>query len=140
VATAPAVNSYAGSIDTKKKVLVLEDEPDILHLLQESLEVYGFEVDAYSTAKEAVQSFFDPKSNYDLILMDLKLDAMDGRAVYKKFKEGDSKFKICILTGLEVDTSAFKEICPSFQEKFLIKKPVKISLLIQTLNSILEGH
>jgi hypothetical protein len=45
--------------------------------------------------------------------------------------------KICILTGLEVDIPAFKEICPSFEEKFLIKKPVKISSMMETIRSIL---
>jgi DNA-binding response OmpR family regulator len=139
VATAPTVNSSSESVSSKKRVLIVEDDPDLLHLLRESLEVYGFEVDAYSQASDAVKSFFEPNAFYNLILMDLKLGGMDGRTVYKKFKERDSKFKICILTGLEVDTTAFREICPSFEDKFLINKPVKISSLVQTLNSVLES-
>jgi hypothetical protein len=70
--------------------------------------------------------------------MDLRLGEKDGRILYKKFKEFDSAFKICVLTGLEVNIKEFQEICPSFEERFLIKKPIKISKLVKTIMSILE--
>jgi len=70
--------------------------------------------------------------------MDLRLGEKDGRILYKKFKEFDSSFKICVLTGLEVNIKEFQEICPSFEERFLIKKPIKISKLVKTIMSILE--
>jgi DNA-binding NtrC family response regulator len=133
---APTVNAPIESSDNKKRILILEDEDDLLQLLYDAFRNYGFEVDAYSDPEGAVRSFVN-KVNYDLILMDLKLGEIDGRTIYKKFKERDSTFKICILTGLEFDIPAFKKICPSFEEKFLIKKPVKLSSMIQTINSIL---
>jgi DNA-binding response OmpR family regulator len=121
----------------KKRVLILEDDDDTLGLLHDAFRAYGFEVDAYKSSEQAINAFTNANSNYDLITMDLKLDRIDGRTIYKKFKECDSALKICILTGLEVDIPAFKEICPSFEEKFLIKKPVKISSMMETIRSIL---
>ena len=137
MARAPTQNPSTGSLDSKKRVLILDDDEDQLQLLQEAFRIYGFEVEGFANPEEAVNSFLNPGSDYDLILMDLKLGNIDGRTIYKKFKERDSAFKICILTGLEVDILSFKEICPSFEEKFLMKKPVKISSMMQTIKSIL---
>lgn len=123
----------------KKKILVLEDDDDTLALLHDAFKAYGFDVDAHRESAGAIRAFSHPNSNYDLVVMDLKLGSIDGRTIYKKFKERDSGFKICILTGLEVDVLAFKEICPSFEEKFLIRKPVKISSMMETITSMLGG-
>jgi DNA-binding response OmpR family regulator len=137
VASAPNLNTSVESSENKKRILILEDDIDLLELLQDAFRMYGFEVDAYTDSEAAVNAFVHLNASYDLIIMDLKLDGIDGRSIYKKFKEFDSAFKICILTGLEVDVPAFKEICPSFEEKFLIKKPVKITALMETIKSIL---
>ena len=128
-----------GHIDSnfKKRILILENDKDLLDLFQEALKIHGFEVDAFSNYKHAMDSF-GVGGNYDLVLMDLKLDGIDGRAIYKNFKEPDSKLKICVLTGLEVSVDQFKEICPSFEEKYLMKKPVRISSLVQSIKSILS--
>ena len=132
-----SLNTSIGSSENKKRILVLEDDSDLLELLQDAFRLHGFDVDAYTDPEAAVNSLVHLNANYDLIIMDLKLDGIDGRSIYKKFKEFDSAFKICILTGLEVDVPAFKEICPSFEEKFLIKKPVKISSMMEMIRSIL---
>ena len=137
MASVPSLNPSLGSSENKKRILVLEDDSDLLELLQDAFRLHGFDVDAYTDPEAAVNSLVHLNANYDLIIMDLKLDGIDGRSIYKKFKEFDSAFKICILTGLEVDVPAFKEICPSFEEKFLMKKPLKISSMMETIRSIL---
>lgn len=38
---------------------------------------------------------------YDLVLLDLKLDSIDGRSIYRKLKERDPSSKICVFTALE---------------------------------------
>ena len=124
--------------NNKKRILILEDDNDTLYLFGDALRVYGFEVDMFSDPDYALNSFLNTPSNYDLLLMDLRLGEKDGRILYKKFKDFDSAFKICVLTGLEVNIKEFQEICPSFEEKFLIKKPVRISKLVETIMSILE--
>lgn len=135
-----STSSLEANIDSndKKRILILEDDNDTLYLFGDALRVYGFEVDMFSDPDYALNSFLNTPSNYDLLLMDLRLGEKDGRILYKKFKEFDSSFKICVLTGLEVNIKEFQEICPSFEEKFLIKKPIKISKLVKTIMSILE--
>ena len=129
-------NERADPKKRKGRILILDDEYDILSLLRESLAYYGFDVDAFSDPDYAVNSFLRTPTNYDLVLMDFRLNGMDGKMIYKRFKEFGSAFKVCILTALDFDVTEFRKFCPSFEEKFLVKKPVKISSLVQTLNSL----
>ncbi|HEY7108464.1 MAG TPA: response regulator [Nitrososphaeraceae archaeon] len=131
-------NERADPKKRKGRILILEDEYDILSLLRESLSFYGFEVDAFSDPDHAVNSFLTTPTNYDLVLMDFRLNGVDGKTIYKRFKKFDSAFKVCILTALNFDIPEFRKFCPSFEEKFLVKKPVKISSLVQTLSLLLD--
>jgi DNA-binding response OmpR family regulator len=99
---------------------------------------FGFEIDAYSNPDVALDAFVESPVPYDLILLDLKLDGMDGRRVYKKFKEQNPNSKICVFTGLNLDVDEFKRICPSFDEKYIIQKPVKLTSMVETIRSILQ--
>ena len=130
-------NSERPQINSKK-ILVLDDDHDLLELLHDAFILYGFDVDAYSDPISALKSFGSRSGQYDAVLMDLRLDGIDGRQIYKKFKEFDSDSKIYVFTALEVDVAGFKEICPSFEEKFLIKKPIRISSMVQTIKSLLD--
>ena len=67
------------------KVLVVDDEPDIIELLQYNLERAGYEVKAASNGKEAIQvaKFFLPH----LILMDIMMPQMDGVETSRLLRE-----------------------------------------------------
>ena len=41
----------------QSKILLVDDEPDIIHVLKRGLEINGFQVDAYSSSEEALNSF-----------------------------------------------------------------------------------
>ena len=86
MASVPSLNPSLGSSENKKRILVVEDDSDLLELLQDAFRLYGFEVDAYTDPEAAVNSLVHVNANYDLIIMDLKLDGIDGRSIYKKFK------------------------------------------------------
>jgi two-component system, OmpR family, response regulator ChvI len=58
------------SQDTKKRILVVDDEPDITFTLQAGLEDGGFDVDAFIDP-ELVLSSFKP-GLYDLVLIDIR--------------------------------------------------------------------
>jgi CheY-like chemotaxis protein len=113
--------------EQKRRILVLDDYVDILNLVQDAFRHYGFEIDAYPNPDVALNAFVESPVPYDLILLDLKLDGMDGRRVYKKFKEQNPNSKICVFTGLNLDIDEFKRICQAFDEKYVIQKPVKFN-------------
>ena len=67
---------------TKRRILVVDDEPDITLTLQAGLEDGGFNVDAFPD-QELVLSSFKP-GLYDLALIDIMMPKMDGFALYER--------------------------------------------------------
>jgi hypothetical protein len=56
--SAPILNAPIEYLDKKKRILILEDDDDILQLLYDALRIYGFEVDAYADPVAQYQSRF----------------------------------------------------------------------------------
>jgi DNA-binding response OmpR family regulator len=75
------------SQDTKRRILVVDDEPDITTSLQIGLEASGFDVDAF-TDPELVLSRFRPNL-YDFVLVDIVMPEIDGFALYERLKKVD---------------------------------------------------
>ncbi|MHA1948096.1 MAG: response regulator, partial [Candidatus Hodarchaeales archaeon] len=76
--------------NTKKRILVVDDEPDTLELMQTILEHEGYEVINTQDGKQALEAI---SHNPDLILLDIRMPGeMNGIEVCKRIK-GDSKYK-----------------------------------------------
>lgn len=69
-----------------KKVLLIEDDPQMQRLIQEYLEDYHFTTVAYSNPKEALKSLEQTPHDYVIVILDLMLPQMDGFDVFKKIK------------------------------------------------------
>jgi DNA-binding response OmpR family regulator len=75
---------------SRKKILVVDDEPDITFTLHAILQKSGFEVSSFNDPLLALQSF--KPHYYDLVTLDIKMPKMNGFELYKKLKEKDSRF------------------------------------------------
>ncbi len=120
-----------------KKILVVDDEPDLTMLCKMILEDEGFSVDAFTDSLLALENF---KPNfYDLIILDIKMPVLDGFELYKKIKELDAHVNICFLTASEMYYEKFREEEYSFLDKNLfIHKPIENEELIKKINKILN--
>ena len=67
------------------RVLLVDDEADILHVLKRGLEVNGFDVDAFASSQEAINSF--KPDIYDLAILDLRMPGVNGFALYRQMKK-----------------------------------------------------
>lgn len=69
---------------TPSHILVVDDEPDTLGLVQLTLETAGFQADAAGSGAEAL--LLAQKQAYDLILLDIMMPDMSGFDVYKRLQ------------------------------------------------------
>lgn len=60
----------------QKRILAVDDEPDLTITCSLALEHYGFKVDTFNDSNEAL-SRFEP-DYYDLVILDTKMPKMDG--------------------------------------------------------------
>lgn len=79
----------------RKRILVAEDEPDILRLMVYSLEYAGFEVMEAINGEDAVKMAVDAKP--DLVLLDVRMPRLSGYAVCSALKENESTKHIPII-------------------------------------------
>jgi DNA-binding NtrC family response regulator len=119
-----------------KRILLVDDEADVISLFKMVLEMNGFEVDAYSDP-EAALSNFKPNS-YGLALLDIRMAPLNGFELYKKMKNIDGSLKACFITAFEDYRQEFKESFPELDEiKCFIRKPKAIEDLVNHVATIL---
>jgi PleD family two-component response regulator len=73
--------------ERKKKILLVDDEPDVCMVYQIVLEDAGFECISYTDSVKALQEF--RPFHYDLILLDIKMPILNGFELCKKIIEFD---------------------------------------------------
>ncbi len=122
-----------------RRILILDDDLDNLQLTKDMLQFSGFETYDFLSPQLALDVFKQNPQLYDLILIDIKMEEIDGRLVYKEIKQINPKAKVLVFTGLELDVDDFRNICPFFNEKQVIRKPVRMSSLVKTINGALNS-
>jgi YesN/AraC family two-component response regulator len=121
------------------KVMVVDDERDILRIIKRDLEANNntFTVDIFSSSEQALQAFEShPKDYYDLILTDIRMPKMNGFELYRRIKEKNPAMKIAFITAFEINREEFNKVLPSIDVKDFIIKPISMSDLIIKLKSI----
>ena len=66
------------------RILLVEDELPLLHLLEKHLNRLGFDVDAYPKALDALAAFAGSPGSYDLVIADLGIPDMPGDTLLTK--------------------------------------------------------
>ncbi len=72
-----------------KRIMVVDDEPDLTLFYSMSLEYHGFEVEAFNNPKKALSNF--KPDYYDLVVLDIKMPNMDGFELYSEIQKIDSR-------------------------------------------------
>jgi two-component system response regulator ChvI len=119
-----------------RKILIVDDEPDITSTFDMILEMDGFEVDSYNDPLLTLSNF--KPNTYGLALLDIRMPKMDGFELYKKIRDIDSKIEVCFITAFEDYREEFKESFPKLEEaKYFIRKPKAVEDLVKHVATIL---
>lgn len=79
------------------RVLVVEDDLDLLNLLEEGLTMYGYAVDKASDGEEAIDMAYI--ENYDIVILDINLPKKDGFEVLDEIRKFNQEVNIIMLTA-----------------------------------------
>lgn len=118
------------------KILIIDDEPDILRTLGNILTTGGFQVRKALNGVEAIEIF--KAESFDLVITDIRMPWMDGLEVMKQIKQLDEDMGVIILTGFASIENAVKALRNNGAYDYLTKPLENIDELIITVNNALE--
>ncbi len=118
----------------RKKILIVDDEPDVTFTIRVILTSNGYQVDAFEDAEEALANF--RKEAYFLAFLDIKMPKMNGFDLYKKLLEIDRQLKVCFLTALGEFDDYYKQykkedVAPVWGIRHIVRKPIDNSKLLE---------
>jgi DNA-binding response OmpR family regulator len=121
----------------KKKILVVDDEEEILSLIQKKLSASNFACMATSKGSETLSlaKTFNP----DLLLLDIVMPGMDGYAIAREMKrdKATTNIPIIFLTGKELEPRAINERVGEVGAIGFIMKPCSLKELLDKINSVI---
>jgi len=103
------------------KLLLIDDEPDILRVLGISLKADGYEVIPALNGTEGLEAFAAHKPS--IVITDIKMPGMDGIEVLEKIKEMDADTEVIIITGHGDIDNAIESL--KYGASDFINKPVR---------------
>ncbi len=121
-------------MDTRPRILVVDDEESIRKVLAIILEDKGYVVDTAKTGKEAIK-----KANakfYNLALIDIRLPDMEGTKLLTSFKETTPKMVKVIVTGYPSLQNAVEAVNKGANAYVL--KPFNVKSVLQTIKEQLK--
>src|SRR3954447_26001959 len=116
----------------KKRILVIEDEPDIVRGLRDALEFEGFEVQARGTGAEGPVAALD--WGPDAGLPDLMLPDDNGYRVCETLRQRDQTVPIIILTAKAQESDKIRGLDAGADD--YVTKPFSVAELIARINAI----
>jgi DNA-binding response OmpR family regulator len=133
----PSSSTLSSQPPQQKRILVIDDNPDIVLTLRVGLEsdptiqVFGFE--------NPVTALVEFKPNfYDLLLIDVNMPVMDGFQLAQNLVRRDLNVRICFMTAGEINTEAAREVHPLKSIGCFIKKPITTEELLKRIRAELE--
>jgi DNA-binding NtrC family response regulator len=117
-----------------KTILVVDDEPDLLELLDQVLEMHGYIVLQAGSAQEAIEVWKNKSEQIDLLLTDLTMPGgISGVALAGKLQAHKPLLKIVYTSGHERETAAEKySLLP---DTSFIQKPFNPSALAELIEN-----
>jgi CheY-like chemotaxis protein len=123
----------------KKKILFVDDEPDMTTILKMALKRIGFGIDIFNDPVLALESF---KQNfYDLVLLDVMMPKMDGFELYNQLKKIDDDITVCFLTASSKTyrEQLRKEKYSELNKDLFLEMPLPISRIREEINRRIDS-
>jgi len=125
-----------------KKILIVDDEPDVTLTFKVILQGIGFTVDTCEDPLVALSNF--RPGFYDLVILDIKMQKMNGFELYSEMLKMDNQVRICFITAGEMyydnvpkKKEEEEQYCELDTERF-IQKPISNADFMMRIKRIMK--
>ncbi|MGH7658728.1 MAG: ATP-binding protein, partial [Gemmatimonadales bacterium] len=114
-------------------VLVVDDEPAIAELTARILLEYGYTVMRATGPGGAMVAFAERTTPVDLVLTDIMMPGISGRALVEQLRERDPKLAVLYMSG-------YSNAVPSSSNEAFISKPFTAQEIARAVRAVLDGR
>ena len=119
---------------SRNSILVVDDDPDISAIVEQSLLRRGFKVSTFTDSTMALEDFKVNCNDCGLILSDIRMPGINGYELVKQAKQIDKDAKVVLMTAFEIQDKEFHNLLPDIKVDAFIQKP----FTPENLNEIVE--
>lgn len=122
--------------DSAIRILLVEDEPPLLQLIEKYLQRLGFEVESHLKSFDALKNFEAAPASYSLVIADLGMPDMPGDTLLTRMLDIRPDLRILVCSG----SPFFIENLPSALQKQVafLQKPFVPKMLADVVQRLLE--
>ena len=117
-----------------KKILFIEDEPDMVAVMEPRLERAGFKMISAPGGVQGLRAAIDEKP--DLILLDILMPQMDGYETCERLKKDPQTKDIPVIIVTAVESKGLADNCKFIGADDYIRKPYQFEELLLKMNKI----
>ncbi|MCP4577877.1 MAG: response regulator [Deltaproteobacteria bacterium] len=119
-----------------EKILLVDDEMDLVHIVCEMLEKLGYGVTGVVGSAQALETFRRSPEEFDLVITDLNMPVMNGDRLAQELTRIRPGLPIILCTGF---SDPFNEQrAGSLGIRKLIKKPMAMNILAEAVRNVLD--
>ncbi len=119
-----------------ERILIVDDEPDILEIERENLEMLGYKITTKSEPQEALSLFAKGPEHFDLVITDMTMSGLTGEKLSSELLKIRLDIPIILCTGYSSLMS--QEKAYSMGIKGFLMKPVKLRELSEMIRNVLD--
>ena len=106
-----------------RRIMVIDDEIDILTIVRRFLEKWGFEVDTFNNPLNAYEVFKTNPKRYSLALVDVRMPEISGIALAVMLRRVRKDIKILVMTAFEISVKDIESDTPELKPMNILQKP-----------------
>ena len=133
------LGSSLGNLNiNNKRIILVDDEEDVLFTYKTFLEDHDYDVTAFSDPSLAMNYIRNIPNFKDLlIILDIRMKNLNGFQLHQQIKSIDPTIKILFITALDI-LDEFSTIIPGISKEYIMKKPVDRKIFTNTIQKILK--
>ena len=124
-----------GQIDVSMKIMIIDDDSDILNLFKDFLSKRGYDVITFLDPLVAIEEIENNPHHYGLFITDIRMPGISGIELIKRVCEINSDIKVMIMSAFDINGDDLKEIRVEEQ----VQKPIHMRTLAQSIEKILKN-
>src|SRR5829696_2555534 len=129
------LGSSIGNFDNNKRIILVDDEEDVLFTYKAFLEEYDYDVNSFTDPSFAMNYIRNiPDFKNLLVILDIRMKNLNGFQFHQQIKAIDPTIKILFVTALDI-LDEFSTIIPGISKEYIMRKPVDKKIFTNTVKN-----